>query len=508
MSITIKDCLSLPSLSLGKVIAGHKGLNSIVTTISVVEFDDCDEPDIISPNELLISSLYCVKDDVDAQCKLIEKAKKSGDVGLVLFYADEILGVVNPKLLKLADLLHFPIILMPESDMGLKYSDVISDVTEAIYMDRNTNKYFVRDTIQRLSQSEEEDRTPAMVLQLASSYAKSAFFLCDAQNNLIASSYWPLTNHLNFEEILAVYQQNETDALRVFKTDFVDKKNADLILYAVSQNERLNSSIIGEVIEVIQLFSMLWNYNLNMQTPESTIPPLLEGDEELVRHVCQHNQIDIAQFNRVYILSGMEENQHILQVLRNLFLDYGLSALVDRCGQYTVILYHHKNAVKTNLLEQELFSFLRNCGQTVHAAILQTSKLLEDVPHFYHLLCHCMESAKKIYPQKDIFTYSDLLFTQKVLSIFTSLDFDSHYYLDLLNSIVDDDEADLLPTLLIYLLDSGGEVKRTAEMLYVHRNTVLYRLNKIRSLLNCDLNTMPQSYDIYVAAALKRLQME
>ena len=85
MSITIRDCLRLPSLSLGTVIAGHKGLDSIVTTVSVVEFEDSDEPDIISPNELLISSLYCVKDDADAQCRLIENAKRSGDVGLVLF---------------------------------------------------------------------------------------------------------------------------------------------------------------------------------------------------------------------------------------------------------------------------------------------------------------------------------------------------------------------------------------------------------------------------------------
>ena len=39
MSVTIKDCLQLPSLSLGSVIAGEKGIDSIVNTVSVVEFD-------------------------------------------------------------------------------------------------------------------------------------------------------------------------------------------------------------------------------------------------------------------------------------------------------------------------------------------------------------------------------------------------------------------------------------------------------------------------------------
>lgn len=117
-----------------------------------------------------------------------------------------------------------------------------------------------------------------------------------------------------------------------------------------------------------------------------------------------------------------------------------------------------------------------------------------------------MDTVTAIYPHKRSFSYSDLLFAKKVSHIQASIDIDSHYYLDLLTPIVEDTESELLPTLLTYLLDSSGEVKKTAEILYVHRNTVLYRLNKARSLLNCDLNKMPQAYDIYLAAALQRLQ--
>lgn len=506
MSITIRDCLRLPSLSLGTVVAGHKGLDSIVTTVSVVEFEDNDEPDIVSPNELLISSLYCVKDDADAQCKLIDKAKRSGDVGLVLFYADEILGGISPKLLKVADLLQFPIILMPGADMGLKYSDVISDVMEAAFMDRNTNNYFVRDTIQRLSQSEEKDRTPSMVLQLASSYAKAAFFLCDEQENLIASSFWPASNHLSFSKVLHAYHNNREHKARIFRTDFVDKKDAKLVLYAVSQNTKLNASMIGEVIEVIQIFSLLWNYNLNLQMEESVLPPLLEGDKKLVRYISQHNQIHIANYNHICILSGLEERQEILVHLRRLFSEHNIPAIIDRFGQYTVMLYQRKNDVTADILEQELYTYLRNCGQTVHDATLQSLRLIEDAPHFYQMFCQYMDTVKQIYPRKRSFSYSDLLFAKKVSQIQASIDFDSHYYLDLLTPIIEDAESELLPTLLTYLLDSGSEVKRTAELLYVHRNTVLYRLNKARSLLHCDLNKMPQAYDIYLAAALQRLQ--
>lgn len=81
MSVTIKDCLQLPSLSLGSVIAGEKGLDSIVNTVSVVEFDTPGDSYSIS-NELLLSALYSIKDDVDAQCRALEEYKKCGEVGL------------------------------------------------------------------------------------------------------------------------------------------------------------------------------------------------------------------------------------------------------------------------------------------------------------------------------------------------------------------------------------------------------------------------------------------
>ncbi|MGN0658543.1 MAG: helix-turn-helix domain-containing protein, partial [Emergencia sp.] len=54
-------------------------------------------------------------------------------------------------------------------------------------------------------------------------------------------------------------------------------------------------------------------------------------------------------------------------------------------------------------------------------------------------------------------------------------------------------------------LDCNSEIKATAEALFVHRNTILYRLNKIRSLLGCDLKEMPMAYDIYLAAAIQRI---
>ena len=78
MSITVRDCLSLPSLSSGKVVAGERGLDSIVTSVSVLEFDDYEDNFYI-PNEIIITSFYCAKNNVDEQCKIIRHCKNKGD---------------------------------------------------------------------------------------------------------------------------------------------------------------------------------------------------------------------------------------------------------------------------------------------------------------------------------------------------------------------------------------------------------------------------------------------
>ena len=57
MSITVKDCLTLPSLCIGSVIAGKKGLSGIVSSVTVFEFDLTSD-EIFAPNELAITAFY------------------------------------------------------------------------------------------------------------------------------------------------------------------------------------------------------------------------------------------------------------------------------------------------------------------------------------------------------------------------------------------------------------------------------------------------------------------
>lgn len=520
MSITLRDCLKLPSLSLGRVIAGHKGLDSIVTTVSVLEFNDTDELDIMTPNELLISALFTMKDDVEAQCKLLQKSKYNGDVGLVLFYSDVILGHIDDRFTEMADLLNFPIILLPERDMGLKYSDVISDVMEAIFYDRKVNNYFVSSTIERLSQTSEAVRSPSLALQIASDYAKASFFLCDESYHLIASSFWPATNFLDFNRVKETFEEKILTENTVmedreegiyFRTPFVGKAGNKLMLCAVTHNDILYSGIMSEVVEVIQLFTALWNYNLNVSAKESVIPALFECNEDLVRHICQFTGIKEELYNEAVIIELLQTAQEReievwLTQTRSLFEQFAVPLIADHLGTHIIMLYFNGEGTKDMLLEEELQNQLIGWQAAKFCTTYHSEQLFDKMGAVFKEYAAGKDAAQKIYPNKRQFTEEDMHYARRVQKLFNSIDAEKEYYLNLLTPIMDDREPELMETLACYLLDASSGLKAASALLYVHRNTVLYRLHKIRMLLGYDLAKMPMAYDIYMAVSLHRLR--
>ena len=58
---------------------------------------------------------------------------------------------------------------------------------------------------------------------------------------------------------------------------------------------------------------------------------------------------------------------------------------------------------------------------------------------------------------------------------------------------------------VLTILDANGNIDKSAEMLYVHKGTVKYRLKRINEILGFDMRKMPESLTIYKALALYRI---
>lgn len=77
-----------------------------------------------------------------------------------------------------------------------------------------------------------------------------------------------------------------------------------------------------------------------------------------------------------------------------------------------------------------------------------------------------------------------------------------------LQPLIDYDEehgSDYVQTLENYLR-CGGSIQKVAEMMYIHRNTISYRMNHIRELLGNPLDSEQDRMNCLIACLIRRMQ--
>ena len=135
---------------------------------------------------------------------------------------------------------------------------------------------------------------------------------------------------------------------------------------------------------------------------------------------------------------------------------------------------------------------------------LESSKNLTSMRKIYSDFCANSAAMSKIFIHRKFRDMYDVIFSQEI----TNLAINRGNRNDQIKSIIEalkDDSDNLMETLAVYLIDCDSQLSTTAATLFLHRNTVTYRLNKIKQITNTDFTLMPATYDFYLAAALWRL---
>jgi transcriptional regulator, pucR family len=404
MSITVRDCLSLPSLSSGKVVAGERGLDSIVTSVSVLEFDDYEDNFYI-PNEIIITSFYCAKNNVDEQCKIIRHCKNNGDVALILFYSDVILKGIDNKLIQTADENNFPIIVLKGNDMGLVYSDVIADIMEAIITDRQLGK--------------------DLEIKFKDGYSW--------EKNIIT---YVLDN--GFDE----------------KDKFAKK-------IALSASE-FNSMLIISTKHNSSVFTLEQCAIVKKYLNKVGISHIADVKDGNIVVMLRHTKFSREKNNTVNdSIDKSWLNEHI-KIIYKIF-----EAVVDT----VIFLFDNINDIK-------------------------------DFSHNYRLVSESKKALFTIFPQKNLIFPPHLRFSLQCKDLL-------YNYIPIttiLDPMISNDHYEIIETLATFMLDADFEVKRAAEIMYVHRNTILYRIKKANILLDQDISSWPFCHELYSAIAVWRLK--
>lgn len=65
---------------------------------------------------------------------------------------------------------------------------------------------------------------------------------------------------------------------------------------------------------------------------------------------------------------------------------------------------------------------------------------------------------------------------------------------------------EMMDTIATYYLDADMSMSKTAELMYLHINSVKHRVKQLEELLGHKLSKVPELYNLYVLAIISRLR--
>lgn len=532
MSITVSDCLKLPSLRDARVAAGSRGLSRIVSHVSVLEFANVNllyNPRLFQANEIILTSFASIRDDVDTQCQVLDALTASGDVGIILYYVGYVVSELDPLLLEKADELDLPIIVMPEGRLDLGYHEVIDEIMDAVFRDRSRNPRFVNDMLERIAQLPEHLRTVDSVMQMLSEHLKSSVILTDATNRCLCFSVRPLTSPLTPETVLSCFADREAGEIH-FTAELdgpvclhripLRKPHLSLNLIIADEFGEVTPEDVSSAAELIPLFASIWNYDLDSMNIDAMIPSILEGNLTRACSIAEMERIpldsvDQVLFIRPYLKEGdlhgrHEQIEQLTETVRNTLRSFSQLPLASTYyGLTAALLRSGKDAEEDEELLSQLEAELSAQGVSFSIARFTQLTSLEEIQESFLLFTDAGDDARAIWPLRRRCSAFDLQFAKECRNQLKGNGMEHRAGSDLLGALRGCEDGDaLISTLAAYCLDAENDVKKTGELLFLHPNTVRYRLGKIRQRLSCDLLRMPESFLICRALAIHRLTQQ
>lgn len=533
MSITVADCLKLPSLREAQIVAGAGGIHRDVSCVSVLEHVDLlmlEREGFFLGNQIIISALVSIKDDVDAQCKLIHLLSDCGEVGLVLYYVGIFIKEIDQKVIDAANQLDFPLIMMPPNRYNHRYSDFISEAMQVIVDNQRQETNIVSGILDQIAHLRNHNRSYKTVLRLLSDRLRCSLLLADRKGNICAFETWPFGaawDESDLNSILELWLKKEhfrepiemhingTDAL-VYCTALDISKPNDYFLAVIDEGNTFNISYLLQIEKTLHLVSTIWESTFAMEDTTALLESILSDSPSEMHRIAQALHIDITDFDTMWILheNKKDGDNHQSSIdwlaarLTSFLKGNQKTALVDVFEDYVMAFINSARNPFASFPQEFLkeVQSQRKCDLILFSSPWRVHESTEEVREAFQLMKDNKEAASILYPNQDTFTRHELRFVQNCRKIMEKGETELKNATKILTPLLQDEAGkDVLDTLTVFLLDCQGNVLETATRLYIHKNTVKYRLKKSERLLNMDLLKMPEIMDLYTALALIRM---
>lgn len=218
------------------------------------------------------------------------------------------------------------------------------------------------------------------------------------------------------------------------------------------------------------------------------------------------NEQDLCFISNLYVKDPSILNS-LKKSLQLYLKNYQIEALSIIMNNHLLVLFHPNDleqGAQMKISIKKIFTLMIDQYQnsSLRIGIGSTKANLIELKKSYSEALKCVNLSNDKTP---IIDYDELGFTRLILDNKKNQEY-LHYYDLFLKKIVDYDhenESNFLATIESYILNNGN-INKTAQQLFVHRNTCIYRINKIQELFHLDIDDPYTRADILNCLCIAR----
>lgn len=201
-----------------------------------------------------------------------------------------------------------------------------------------------------------------------------------------------------------------------------------------------------------------------------------------------------------------EKLQRYLKNMENYMIFPRKKTFVFELGGNIVLLFA---GYAETMVKKTVTDMLKRCNfqkEQCYIGIGRATPNAQNIGKSYRQACQVLKLQKNTQNDKGVVAYQDLGIYTLLMDI-ENEDVINEYYTETIQKLVEYDklnQTNYCEVLQCYL-EHSGSVKETAEAMFVHRNTINYKINKIEEMLNCDLSELDTRLLYSIAFMLKRI---
>ncbi|WP_078412098.1 PucR family transcriptional regulator [Priestia abyssalis] len=533
----LNELLDLPVFKGTTLLAGEQGVEREVNTVNMM-----DAPDIIhflKRDELLITTAFHFKDDLDSLLQLIKEMEKQGCSGLGI-KTKRFLQVMPEAAISLANELNFPLLELPAhtslGDLVNKSLSYILDIrTNELHNAMQAHQQFTNQIMSGKGIHKILESLSSLVhfpvvllnhhLQPDTGFSQNPP-LFESLEALIASGH-----HFHFPgtTMSALSLLNETRETITLFPIYTHKQCSYLCIFGfIPLSDRSTILTIKQASNVIAFELMKENaLNQNARRIQNEfftnfINGTFTTAEEVIsrgkefgllneqRYVCAVGKID-DQDKNISFVQYQSEQEVICDTIESELRRFHQTVHFFAMDHSYILLMPLKEGWKEN--DESFVSFLRKLQTKISTYFKKD--LSFGISNYAQQLIHVPVSYKEA---TDTLYYGNLSgkkgfveFYQpkEVPEILRMIPYDQlkKFYTDTFQAFANQPKKDhqvLLHTLSVYL-ETHCQLSETANRLYVHRNTVIYRLEKCQEIIGRSLKEPDETLRLRLAFRIKAL---